>query len=555
MDVASEIFKLLTGIVIFLLGASYLEDSIKSLAGRSFKLFLRKQTTNKLKAIGGGAIVTGVLQSSSVVSLMVLAFVGAGVIQMESALAVILGANLGTTIDSWVVATLGFKFNIENISYPVAAISGLSMLLSNKDGRLYQWSRLLFGIAFLFVGLNFIKTGMQDVINEIDLSSVKEQPAIIFLVIGLLITAVIQSSSPTVVIVLSALHVNAIGLYEATAIILGAEVGSPLKLILASIKGSADKKRVAFGVVFFNITMAVLMLLVLRPVNTLITDIIGLKDELLALVFFQSLVNITGIIIFYPLLGPIGRFLEKRFVKEEDETLFIHKVNVTDTDPALVALEKETEWILYHTTAFAMEAFDLKTDAFEKLSFSKEFITKKVMEKYEHIKHQHGDIYNYATRLQRHVTDKETNSRIYQLLDAARNIMYAAKNIKDALPDIELLSKSSKDQKYNSYIQTRKRIADFFENTITLVNESSESENFKKISLLYKGIQKSYKEMLSELHREDLHKKIDEVEFSTIVNFNREIFTCEKSIAFALKDLLLSEEESIKFDDLPGFIR
>ena len=183
MDVASEIFKLLTGIVIFLLGASYLEDSIKSLAGRSFKLFLRKQTTNKLKAIGGGAIVTGVLQSSSVVSLMVLAFVGAGVIQMESALAVILGANLGTTIDSWVVATLGFKFNIENISYPVAAISGLSMLLSNKDGRLYQWSRLLFGIAFLFVGLNFIKTGMQDVINEIDLSSVKEQPAIIFLVI------------------------------------------------------------------------------------------------------------------------------------------------------------------------------------------------------------------------------------------------------------------------------------------------------------------------------------------------------------------------------------
>ena len=61
--------------------------------------------------------------------------------------------------------------------------------------------------------------------------------------------------------------------------------------------------------------------------------------------------------------------------------------------------------------------------------------------------------------------------------------------------------------------------------------------------------------MLSELHREDLHKKIDEVEFSTIVNFNREIFTCEKSIAFALKDFLLSEEESIKFDDLPGFIR
>jgi len=357
------------------------------------------------------------------------------------------------------------------------------------------------------------------------------------------------------VIVLSALHANAIGLYQATAIILGAEVGSSLKLILASVKGSADKKRVAFGVILFNVTIVILVFLVLRPVNTLITDIIGLKDELLALVFFQSLVNIASIIVFYPLLGPLGRFLEKRFAKEDDETLFIHKVNVADTDPALVALEKESEWMLYHTTAFAMEAFDIKTNAVEKLSFSKEFIAKTIMEKYEYIKHLHGNIYNYATRLQSLVTDKATNSRVYQFLDAARNIMYAAKNIKDALPDIEMLSKSSKDQKYNSYMQTRERIADFFTKAITLVNDSSETENFKKISSLYNGIQKSYKEMLAELHREDLQKKLDEVEFSTIVNFNREIYTCEKSIAFALKDLLLSEEEAGKFDDLPGFIR
>src|SRR5688500_2335627 len=162
MELLSEIWKMLTGIVIFLLGASFLEEGLKALGGRSFKLFLKKQTSNKLKAIGGGAVVTGILQSSSVVNLMVLAFVGAGVIQMQNALAVMLGANLGTTIDSWVVATLGFKFNIENIAYPLAGVSGMVMLLSNKEGRLYQWSRLLFGFAFLFVGLNFIKTGMED---------------------------------------------------------------------------------------------------------------------------------------------------------------------------------------------------------------------------------------------------------------------------------------------------------------------------------------------------------------------------------------------------------
>lgn len=550
-----DIFKMLTGIVIFLLGASFLEDSVRSLAGRSFKLFLKKQTSNKIKAIGGGAIVTGVLQSSSVVSLMVLAFVGAGVIQMQNALAVILGANLGTTIDSWVVATLGFKFNIETIAYPVAGISGLFMMLSNKDSKLYQWSRLLFGFAFLFVGLNFIKTGMQDVISGTDLSPLNNQPAIIFLVIGLLITALIQSSSATVVIVLSALYANAIGLFQATAIILGAEIGSSLKLILASAKGSADKKRVAMGVIMFNAITVVLIFIILKPVNRLITDIIGIHDNLLALVFFQSLINIVAIFIFYPLLGPLGRFLEKRFSSADDETLFIHKIKVTDIDPALVALEKETASMLYHTAAFTLDAFDKKIPSLEKLSPTRDFMSKKGMAKYEYIKQLHGEIYNYACGLQGNVTDKETTSRLHQLIDAARNTMYAAKNIKDAMPDIEQLSKSSKDKKYEYYQLTGERIKDFFGKMVSMIAEPRGSDHFSKINEVYKNIQDSYREMLAALYKQELHKSLDEIEFSTIVNFNREIYTCEKSVVFAAKDLLLTEEEAARFDELPGFIR
>ena len=136
-----DIWKVLAGVAIFLLGIRFLEESLRQLSGRRFKLFLRKQTSNKLKAIGGGAIVTGVLQSSSLVSLMVLAFVGAGVITMQNALAVILGANLGTTIDSWIVAIAGFKLNIENIALPVAGIAGLGFTIFDKGSRWYNWSR------------------------------------------------------------------------------------------------------------------------------------------------------------------------------------------------------------------------------------------------------------------------------------------------------------------------------------------------------------------------------------------------------------------------------
>src|SRR5688572_24385198 len=125
LNVSFDIWKSLAGVAIFLLGMKFLEDSLRQLAGRPFKLFLKKQTSNKLKAIGGGAIVTGLLQSSSVVGLMVLAFVGAGVITMQNALAIFLGANLGTTINSWIVALLGFKFNIESFALPITAVAGI----------------------------------------------------------------------------------------------------------------------------------------------------------------------------------------------------------------------------------------------------------------------------------------------------------------------------------------------------------------------------------------------------------------------------------------------
>ena len=105
---------MLAGIALFLLGMRLLEESLQQLTGRAFKLFLKRQTASKPKAILGGAVVTAILQSSSVVNLMVLAFVGANVLQMQNALAVMLGSNLGTTFSSWIIATVGFKLNIEN---------------------------------------------------------------------------------------------------------------------------------------------------------------------------------------------------------------------------------------------------------------------------------------------------------------------------------------------------------------------------------------------------------------------------------------------------------
>jgi phosphate:Na+ symporter len=152
-----EVWKFLAGLGIFLFGMQLLEQGLKGLAGRPFKKFLRRHTTTPLKGILGGIGVTGVLQSSTLISLMMIAFVGAGVLPLHNAIGVIFGANLGTTATGWIVATLGFDLDIESFALPMIAIGGLILIFFQKWERLSQLGRLILGFGFLFFGLSFMK--------------------------------------------------------------------------------------------------------------------------------------------------------------------------------------------------------------------------------------------------------------------------------------------------------------------------------------------------------------------------------------------------------------
>jgi phosphate:Na+ symporter len=128
-----DIWRLLAGLGIFLFGMFLFEESVKKLAGRSFKLFIRKNTDNTFQSILTGTSVTAILQSSSAVSLMTLAFVGAGIISLENSIGVIMGSNLGTTITAWIIAVFGFKMKIEAFTLPIIGIGGLGIIFLGKS--------------------------------------------------------------------------------------------------------------------------------------------------------------------------------------------------------------------------------------------------------------------------------------------------------------------------------------------------------------------------------------------------------------------------------------
>lgn len=549
-----DFWKVLAGVAIFLLGIRLLEESLQVLAGRQFKLFLKKHTSNKIKAIGGGAVVTAILQSSSVVSLMVLAFVGAGIITMQNALAVILGANLGTTLTGWVVSLAGFTFNIEDWALPLAGIAGLGYAILNRHGRWYNWCRFFLGLSFLFIGLGYMKTGMEGFVMAVNLQQYANAPLIVFFLIGFLITSLIQASSATMAITLSALYTGVITLNDGIAIVLGSEIGTTIKLFFASLKGAAAKRRVALGNFLFNTITVVVVFIFLFPLSRLVTDTIGIRENTIALVFFQSMVNVLGILLFYPFLGVFGRFLEKRYRDDEDESMYIHNADAQVPSAALVALEKECDHFLNSVLDFTLDCYNIKNPYAGQMELHSSFRGMAIAEKYDYIKALYGEIHGYNIRVQKGVALKEESEKLERLVSAFRNFMYAAKSIKDAIPDMEQLENSSNDTKYNFYRQTREAISNFC-SQLYLLKSGEQIPKVERLADVYHTVTAGYTGILQQFYKESVAGRLSETEITTLLNFNREIYTAYKSLVFGIKDYLFDRQQSRYFDELPGFIR
>jgi phosphate:Na+ symporter len=157
--------------------------------------------------------------------------------------------------------------------------------------------------------------------------------------------------------------------------------------------------------------------------------------------------------------------------------------------------------------------------------------------------------------LQNSATAKDITFRLNQLIAANRNTMYAAKSVKDAFSDIRQLRNSSNNIKYEFYKQASEKVDSFFNRITEILQEPDTEIRFKKLVDIYKSVTESYTEVLRQLYSEKMHKHLNETEISTLINFNREMYTSYKSFVFALRDYLLDEKQSAYFEELPGFIR
>lgn len=547
MEGSFDFWFLIGGLGLFLFGMNVVETALRGMAGRNFKVFLRKHTENKLKAIASGALVTALLQSSSVVSLIMLAFVGAEVVSMQNALAVVLGANLGTTLDSWVVATIGFNFEIERFALPMIGISGILLVLFNQNKKIEYASYFTIGVGLLFLGLGYMKDSVGSLVENLNLQDYADQPLIILVGIGFVVTAIIQSSSATLAITLTALYANALTLEQAAAVVVGANLGTTIKLLISATGGHASKKRVALGNFIFNVTVTLIAFILLKPIISFISSTMAIRDDLISLVLFQSSINLIGIVLFFPFLKKFTRFLERWFI-EKDPPLSIYLSKVSPDVPEAVeaALEKETLRFIRLSIRYGLRVFDFKETTISSLAAYQEKDNHQDTARiYENLKKLEGEIaVSYAQVGEQNLSSEE-KSHMLRLVGAVRSAMHSAKSMKDISHDLEDLTNSPNEFRNNQYNVFRIQAKSFLIDASELLEMKDRDDLFKAFYNLQNKIKSENDEYLKSVYLKIKPGIINDVELSTLLNVSREIFLSGNLLLESIDQYLLEKQRVI----------
>lgn len=557
-----NIWLILGGVGIFLFGIMLLEQALQKLMSRRFKLFLRKQTGSTFRAIFSGTLITAALQSSSVVNFMVLAFVSSGVITLKNALAVIMGTNLGTTLNSWIVATIGFKLEIEAFAYPVAGLAGMALFIFKQKTNLEPLFKFLMGFSFLFIGLGLMKESAESEDLQAVFSRFQDSGAWVFLILGFIATTITQSSAATVAITLSFLNQQLLGFESAMAVVIGSEVGTSVKLLLGSLDGVAVKQRVSVGNFLYNVVTTIVAFALLQPTAIFIQQILGISNPLTGLATFQTLMNFGSIILFLPFLKMFSRWLEKTFNKHDRKlTLYIQPHQPIIAESSVELLQSETWFFINQCKIFAAHQFNIEEkslhipDAFLRHHEQHDLNRKSVDVWYQFLKEHYGEIQSYYIQVKMHELTAIQVKELDQLMAASRSGMHAVKCIHDVSHDLNELRNSAHEAKYNFLLHMNKNQTEFYNQLYFDDTTLQDAELvYDKLVEYLKGVQVVYNYNLQMIYTLSANSSLSDVEIATLMNFNREIFTGNKSLIMSWKNYLLPTDLSLKFSDLPTYM-
>jgi phosphate:Na+ symporter len=314
----SDLIAFAGGIGLFLLGMRLMSDGLKIAAGPALRELLASATRSRARGFASGVLITALVQSSSAVIFATLGFVNAGLLSLGQSVGLIFGANVGTTLTSWIVALIGFNVDLQVLAMPAVAV-GMGLWVVG-GGRRAALGQALAGFGVFFLGLDIMKDSFADLGDAFDLHAWTGAGAfsvLVFAGLGVLLTLLMQSSSAALAVTLTAAAGGLVSVPAGAAMVIGANIGTTSTAVFASLGATSAARRVAAAHVVFNLvagTTALLLLPVVLVIAARLIDLFGLEGRpATSLAIVHTLANLLGVALMWPFTQRLVDVLERHF--------------------------------------------------------------------------------------------------------------------------------------------------------------------------------------------------------------------------------------------------
>ena len=551
----SWILQFLWWLGFFLFWMNYLEQAVSSVTNGWFKNLLRRFTSSVPKSFWSWILITTILESSNVVSVLVLAFVWTWILSLTAALAVILWSNVGTGITASLLWIVGLSLNVAKIAFPLIFFGAVWLSFFSRSSASVILSKFFLSFGMIFLAFSFMKEWLGFLTNAVDLSEYVSMSPWIFFLIGLWLTTLIQSWSIIFIICLALVSAGILPANLAFAMVFASYLGCTITIILGAIwsNKAAAKKQVAVRHVCFN----------------LITSVVWVLALPLLMVFYEylqsriwSVISFTIIYFFWrtlfafafiPLVKPISKLLQL-IIKDSNEEiqLAVQKIfNVNELDPvvAILAVKQDMLLLFWNAIKYNLNVRDFspmtisvwestEDDIANTLTFKWNFDKNDLSKVYRDMKYIQNELLEFLVSLP--VSDKsQENSELYQSVLA---VWDSCKTIKDVWTHIEDWQWSSSDSLQRDYELTREMVIRFYSAVLHLYQRFDSKKALSDAQDMLEDLQKENDAYLLELRP----RKNDDIPLTALIQTRRYLWQSCKDLLHAM-ELYKAGPDEIKF--------
>ena len=544
------------GVAIFLLGMMSLEEGFKAFSGGVLETFLRKTTDKTWKSLTFGIDATTLMHSSSLVSVLTISFLSAGLIALAQGIGIIIGANLGTTTGAWLVAGLGLKVDIAAYALPML-VFGVIMVFQKSNRHLEGAGWVLLGLGFLFLGISYMKDGFEAAGGQIDLSQFAVpgfKGLLIYTGIGIAATVIMQSSHATLILTITALAAGQVTYENALALAIGSNVGTTITAIIGAISASVSGRQLALAHLIFNLVTGSIAILFIKQFSLAVDWVsahigIAADDYTLKFAVFHTLFNLVGVVLMLPLINMLVGFLQRIMhekVEPEGKTrvLFLNKAALEFPDTALDVIAKEVVHLAENAFEILAHGLNLnRTDITSNMDINEmianctDIMETDVDQLYQRkVKPLYSAIIEFSTQAEQDM-EPEQLDRLIHLRRACWQIVTAIKAMKEMQGNIDRYMCSENEYVRREYNTIRLNMAILLRTLYKIEEDVSPMQKLERL-----------KEIKLEIEQEDIiaNGKLDKlIRGNHITSEMATSLMNDSSFTYEIENLLISSAEII----------